>query len=41
MPVMEFYGINATTRASLGLYNNHADIDALLAAIEKAIKLLK
>ena len=41
MPVMEFYGVNATTRASLGMYNNQADIDALVAAIEKAITLLK
>ena len=41
MPVMEFFGIDATTRASLGLYNNHADIDALLAAINKATTILK
>ncbi|MCL4165944.1 UNVERIFIED_CONTAM: hypothetical protein GTU68_022437, partial [Idotea baltica] len=26
MPVMDFFGVNATTRASLGLYNNRADI---------------
>lgn len=41
MPVMEFYGVSATTRASLGLYNNIADIDALVAAVNKASELLK
>ena len=41
MPVMEFFGVNATTRASLGLYNNKQDVDALVAAINKANKLLK
>jgi cysteine desulfurase/selenocysteine lyase len=29
MPVMEFYGIPGTARASLGLYNNQADVDQL------------
>jgi len=41
MPVMEFFGVNATTRASLAFYNNTADIDALVAAINKAILMLK
>lgn len=41
MPVMEFFGVSATTRASLGLYNNKQDIDALVAAISKANELLK
>lgn len=41
MPVMEFFGVSATTRASLGLYNNQADIDALVAAVLKASELLK
>lgn len=41
MPVMEFFGVNATTRASLGLYNNKSDIDALISAINKANKMLK
>jgi len=41
MPVMEFFGISATTRASLGMYNNLADIDALAAATIKAIAILK
>lgn len=39
MPVMEFYGIPGTTRASLALYNNFEDIDRLVAALEKARRL--
>lgn len=34
-PVMEFFDVPATTRASLAFYNNHEDIDALAAAIQK------
>lgn len=41
MPVMEFFGVSATTRASLAFYNNKADIDALVAAIYKAVEMLK
>ena len=40
MPVMEFFGVSATTRASLALYNNRADIDALVAATIKASEML-
>jgi cysteine desulfurase/selenocysteine lyase len=40
MPVMEFFGVSATTRASLALYNNIADIDALVAATKKAATML-
>ena len=36
MPVMEFFGIAGTARASLGLYNNRADIDQLIDAIHRA-----
>ena len=32
-PVMTAFAIPATARASLGLYNNRADIDALIAAV--------
>ncbi len=32
-PVMERFGVPATSRASLGVYNNRADIDALVAAL--------
>jgi len=41
MPVMEQFGISATTRASLALYNSQADIDALLTATHKAATMLR
>ncbi len=41
MPVMEFFGVSATTRASLAFYNNKADIDALVAAVNRAVSMLK
>lgn len=41
MPVMEFFGVDATARASLAFYNNKADIDALVAAINKAVSMLR
>jgi cysteine desulfurase/selenocysteine lyase len=41
MPVMEFFGVSATSRASLAFYNNKADIDALVAAINKAASMLR
>jgi cysteine desulfurase/selenocysteine lyase len=34
-PVMDRYGITATIRASLGLYNTREDIDALVRALGK------
>jgi cysteine desulfurase / selenocysteine lyase len=39
MPVMDFYGVPGTARASLGLYNNRDDIDRLTSAILKARKI--
>ena len=41
MPVMEFYGIPGTARASLALYNNREDIDQLVSALERAIGMFK
>ncbi|MDQ3620130.1 MAG: cysteine desulfurase [Actinomycetota bacterium] len=35
MPVMERFGVPATARASLGLYNTREEVDALVRAIEK------
>jgi cysteine desulfurase/selenocysteine lyase len=35
-PLMERFGVASTTRASFALYNNRADVDALIAALEKA-----
>jgi len=36
MPVMQFFGIPGTARASLALYNNRDDVDRLTAALRKA-----
>jgi cysteine desulfurase/selenocysteine lyase len=36
MPVMEFFGVPGTARASLALYNNRSDIDQLISALAKA-----
>jgi cysteine desulfurase/selenocysteine lyase len=41
MPVMEFFGIAGTARASLALYNNRQDIDQLVDALELAIKMFR
>jgi cysteine desulfurase/selenocysteine lyase len=37
-PVMDFFGVPATARASFALYNTRADVDALVAALEKVRK---
>jgi cysteine desulfurase/selenocysteine lyase len=34
-PLMARLGVPATARASLALYNTHADIDALVSALHK------
>lgn len=39
-PVMAAFGIEGTVRASLGIYNNREDIDALITAIHTALKML-
>jgi cysteine desulfurase/selenocysteine lyase len=36
MPVMSYYGVSGTARASLALYNNRDDIDRLVDAVKKA-----
>jgi cysteine desulfurase/selenocysteine lyase len=35
-PLMEWFGLSGTTRASLGIYNDESDIDRLVAAIAAA-----
>ncbi len=40
-PVMERFGIPATTRASLAVYNTHADLDRLVEAIEHVLRIWK
>ena len=34
-PVMDFFGVPATSRASFGLYNTRDEVDALVAALNK------
>mgnify|MGYP003313113695 FL=1 len=41
MPLMDFYGIPGTVRASFSIYNNNAEVDKLIDAIKLAIKMLK
>jgi len=41
MPVMDFYGVPGTARASLALYNNHDDVDRLVAALTTAKEIFR
>ena len=41
MPLLDFYEIPGTVRASFSIYNNHSEIDKLIDAIKLAIKMLK
>ena len=40
-PFLEALGAGATTRASLGIYNDESDIDALVQGIQAAQKMFK
>ena len=39
-PLMQFYGVPATCRASFAFYNTHAEVDAFVAALRKVRRLL-
>jgi cysteine desulfurase/selenocysteine lyase len=39
-PLMDFYGVPGTVRASFALYNNRADVDALVAGVDRAASML-
>jgi cysteine desulfurase / selenocysteine lyase len=39
-PLMERFGVTSTSRASFGLYNTRADVDALIAGLHKAREIL-
>ena len=39
MPVMEFFGVAATARASIAFYNNQDDIDQLIVGLDRAREL--
>lgn len=40
-PVMQFFGVPATCRASLAFYNSFDDIDKFVEALKKAVRMLK
>jgi cysteine desulfurase/selenocysteine lyase len=40
-PLMDFFGVAGATRASLALYNDDADIDALLTGLGQAARILR
>ena len=40
-PVMDYFGIEGTVRASFGLYNTPDDVDALVEGIVRAMKLFQ
>jgi cysteine desulfurase/selenocysteine lyase len=39
MPVMDFFAVPATARASFAMYNTKEEIDVLIAGIEDLIKI--
>ena len=41
MPLMDFYRVPGTVRASFSIYNNHSEVDKLIDAVKLAIKMLK
>ena len=41
MPLMDFYRIPGTVRASFSIYNNHSEVDKFIDAVKLAIKMLK
>ncbi len=41
MPLHERFGLNASARASIGLYTNHDDIDAFIASLRRAGEMLQ
>jgi cysteine desulfurase/selenocysteine lyase len=41
MPVMEFFGVPATARASFGLYNTFEEVDVLIDGLRQLIKVFR
>ena len=39
-PLIDEMAVPGTVRVSFGLYNDHADVDAFIAALQKAIAML-
>ncbi|MEL6968982.1 MAG: cysteine desulfurase [Bacteroidota bacterium] len=40
-PLMDRFGIPGTVRASFGTYNNHEDVERLVAGVQRAARMLK
>jgi cysteine desulfurase / selenocysteine lyase len=40
-PLMDRFGVPATARASIGMYNTRQDLDALGRAVQKAIEIFR
>ena len=40
-PIMRHFGVSSTTRASIGVYNERADFDHLVASLHRVIKMLR
>jgi len=40
-PIMDFYGITGTVRASFAFYNTKNEVDLLVEAVERSVKMLK
>ncbi len=40
-PVMAHYGVKGMCRASFAMYNNRAEVDVLVAGVERAVKMLR
>lgn len=40
MPVMDFFGVSGTARASFAFYNTHREVEQLVAAVEVARRML-
>jgi cysteine desulfurase/selenocysteine lyase len=38
-PLMEFYGVPATARASFGMYSTEEEVDRLVEAVKKVIRM--
>ncbi|RME32457.1 MAG: cysteine desulfurase [Gammaproteobacteria bacterium] len=41
MPVMEFFGVSGTARASMALYNTREDVDIFVDSLAKVLELLR
>jgi cysteine desulfurase/selenocysteine lyase len=41
MPIMERFGVPATARASFAFYNDHADVDRLIAGLTRAVEIFR